>query len=102
MGLDIGWAKAGTLLLTGNLEGSLVSLSTDWLEEAMIVPERVNVSTGVGSGGTVVSGELFAEPPLPPPPQAVPRTQMTAPASRCNDFLKLYSVLVSCALDSKR
>jgi hypothetical protein len=58
-------------LLTAGLARSLVSLSTVWLAEVVMVPARVKVCIGggVGSGGS--DEELDELPPPPPPPQAV-------------------------------
>jgi hypothetical protein len=83
MGLGITWAVAGLSLLIAVPAGSLLSLSTAWLAEAVTVPERVKRVAGsgvVGGGAGVGTGALALPPPPPPPPplQAVIVTAIIA------------------------
>ncbi|MCP4467604.1 MAG: hypothetical protein GY813_12750 [Halieaceae bacterium] len=77
--MAIDWALLRVLLLIAGCTGSLVSLSTVWLLDVLIVPDSVKASnTGGGSGGSGGGLSESPPPPPPPPPQAARQAQRTA------------------------
>ena len=75
----IDWALLRVLLLIAGCTGSLVSLSTVWLLDVLMVPDSVKASnTGGGSGGSGWGLSDALLPPPPPPPQAARHAQRRA------------------------
>ena len=101
MGLGIDWAVAAVSLLMLILAGSLVSLSTAWLEDAAIVPAMVNNAGAGGARGGSGSGAgvLVAAPPPPPPPppQAVASREMARLAISLGMGICILGFYAGCA-----
>ncbi|MCX2978066.1 hypothetical protein [Candidatus Marimicrobium litorale] len=103
--MAIDWALLRVLLLIVVCSGSLVSLSTVWLLDVLMVPDSVKASnTGGGSGGSGGGlSDALLPPPPPPPPQAARQAQRTARMHRLVRAAREFGRGVAyCVRDTKK